>query len=518
MKSYSELNSKQRKTKKMRTKFFFTISLTLMFFSVIVSVLFIAFIRHFSVEETYKKLTDSQWLSIVSYSDTLENKFMYSETPKRMLYASDQYTISEIMIVSEKELEFPIGLNEIVTESFFDIMDVSVTSTYNGYYLNDIAEEYFKEKPTEKFNIIMKDIFFSRNIFSSNIVNTMRIVEYELSRQEEESKRYSFDLDDKSLYFRITKTMYDNHYFYMISYLQDDYSEYLIESISVMFFPILSLAIVFGLFLAAIIANNITKPLSELEKKVLQISEHKWNEPVSVKSKDEIGRLSDSVEQMRANLVKRDENQQAFLQYISHELKTPIATAKSYTEAIRDQIYPKGTLEDSLEVIDDQFEQIEKRVNDLLNLTKTEYISENKNRFKQDGFTEFIREFMLGAEKAYPKFDWSIHIEAVKTYFAYEAEMFEVMMDNLISNQIRYAQKKIAFKLIAHANSFELIFENDGPQIDEKDLGTIFEPFHKGTRGINGLGLNIVKRIVTAHDGQIKAENLPNGMRFIISF
>jgi two-component system sensor histidine kinase CssS len=509
---------KQRKNKKMRIKLFFTISFTLILFSVIVTVLFIIFIRHYSVEQTYKRLTDSQWLSVVSYSGNQNKRFVYSETPRGLMFAPNQYNISQIMIVSEEELNFPIGLNEIVTESFFDVLDINVSSTYDGYHLNDIAAEYFTENPLKNFNLFMKNIFFSKNIFSSNIVNTMRIVEYEISRQEEESKRYSFDLDDKVLYFRITKTVYNNRWFYVVSYLQDDYSEYLIESISVMFFPILSLAIVFGLILAAIIANNITKPLSELEKKVLQISEHKWNEPVSVKSKDEIGRLADSVEQMRANLVKRDENQQAFLQYISHELKTPIATAKSYTEAIRDQIYPKGTLEDSLEVIDDQFEQIEKRVNDLLNLTKTEYISENKNRFKQDGFTEFIREFMLGAEKAYPKFDWSIHIEAVKTYFAYEAEMFEVMMDNLISNQIRYAQKKIAFKLIAHANSFELIFENDGPQIDEKDLGTIFEPFHKGTRGINGLGLNIVKRIVTAHDGQIKAENLPNGVRFIISF
>ncbi|MCG6197942.1 sensor histidine kinase, partial [Anoxybacillus sp. LAT_38] len=75
---------------------------------------------------------------------------------------------------------------------------------------------------------------------------------------------------------------------------------------------------------------------------------------------DEIGRLARSIERMRERLVRQDEAQQAFLQDVSHELKTPVMVIRSYAQSILDGIYPRGDLQGSVQVIDSEAERLEK--------------------------------------------------------------------------------------------------------------------------------------------------------------
>ena len=93
------------------------------------------------------------------------------------------------------------------------------------------------------------------------------------------------------------------------------------------------------------------------------------NEPIEVDREDEIGKLGKSIEQLRNQLIYQDEMQQSFLQNISHELKTPVMVIRSYSQAIRDGIYPKGDLDCSVKVIDEEAERLEKRIKNLLYIT-----------------------------------------------------------------------------------------------------------------------------------------------------
>ena len=66
---------------------------------------------------------------------------------------------------------------------------------------------------------------------------------------------------------------------------------------------------------------------------------------------DEIGEIAESLTSMNEELKKQQRIREEMIQNISHDLKTPIATIKSYSESIKDAIYPYDTLEKSVDVI-----------------------------------------------------------------------------------------------------------------------------------------------------------------------
>ena len=83
-------------------------------------------------------------------------------------------------------------------------------------------------------------------------------------------------------------------------------------------------------------------------------------------------------------------------------------------------------------------------------------------------------------------------------------EMWASIVDNVLGNFIRYADKKIQIIV----DNKTIIFENDGEKIKEDMIEKIFLPYVKGNKGQSGLGLSIVK---------ITAKNIDKGVRFIIN-
>lgn len=82
----------------------------------------------------------------------------------------------------------------------------------------------------------------------------------------------------------------------------------------------------------------------------------------------------------------------------------------------------------------------------------------------------------------------------------------------------RYAGRCIEICLENGSGTGSLSISNDGPFIDEEQIQSLFEPFSSGNEGQFGLGLSIVREVVSLHHGTIKAENLKNGPRFLIEF
>ena len=91
-------------------------------------------------------------------------------------------------------------------------------------------------------------------------------------------------------------------------------------------------------------------------------------------------------------------------------------------------------------------------------------------------------------------------------------EYFETIIDNLLANFLRYADKTI--KITAKNNRLTLY--NDGPNIDSSLLDGIFTPFRKGIKGEFGLGLSIVKKTLLLMDYDITIKNEKKGVSFHI--
>ena len=107
---------------------------------------------------------------------------------------------------------------------------------------------------------------------------------------------------------------------------------------------------------------------------------------------------------------------------------------------------------------------------------------------------------------------FSTYFDEKSKYYG-SVENWETILDNLLSNFMRYAKEKI--KITAKQN--KIILYNDGEQIDNDFLEVIFTPFRKGIKGEFGLGLSIVKKTLNVMNYDITIRNEKKGVSFIIT-
>lgn len=325
------------------------------------------------------------------------------------------------------------------------------------------------------------------------------------SEQEAITKEYSRVINDERLFFVIKKVTYNGDSAFLLSYAWDSYRNDLVLTLFKQLVLVMIIVFLFSWIPSIWLAKYLSRPLVSLEKDVKRISNEDWHEPVMLSRNDEIGKLGDTIEHMRKRLVQKDEAQRTLLQNISHDLKTPVMVIRGYAKSVTDGIYPKGDLASTMNVIEEEAERLEKKIKDLLYITKLDYLSSrnsNKSGFELNVTIHQVIERMKWARQ---ELEFEIDLEHAVIHG--DEELWNKLIENLYENQLRYAHSMIGVKLIKTGNEALLKFWNDGPPIDEKILQHLFEPFHKGSDGEFGLGLNIVKRIAELHHGIVWAVN-----------
>ena len=333
--------------------------------------------------------------------------------------------------------------------------------------------------------------------------------------QEMDLKRYQEIIRGNRMFYVIRRISSPTGTFYLLSYMWDSYRQSLVRTLFRQLSLVMGIVFVLSWIPAIILAQYLTKPLVTLEKHVSQIAKQNWEEPVVIQREDEIGRLAKSIDVLRNRLMRQNEIQQNSLQNISHALKTPVMVIRSYAQSILDGIFPKGNLEASVLVIDQEAERLEKRNRDLLYLTKLDVLNTTNQSHDQFCLDELILEVMNRFQIRRKDIKWITDLESTNYFGDYE--QWTVALENLFDNQVRYAQNTISISLKAQSNSQILIqVENDGPSIEEKTMKTLFEKFHPGMKGEFGLGLSITARIIKLHGGTISAANQERGVVFSI--
>lgn len=264
------------------------------------------------------------------------------------------------------------------------------------------------------------------------------------------------------------------------------------------------------------LAKYLSRPLVTLEKHVKQISKQDWDDPVIVDREDEIGKLGHTIEDMRQKLIQKDETERTLLQNISHDLKTPVMVIRGYTQSIKDGIYPKGDLENTIEVIEGEAEKLEKKIKDLLYLTKLDYLLRQERQYGTFDIQEVIKEVVERLKWSKKELNWKIDLEE-ETMLTGDQEQWSKLLENVLENQIRYAETCIEISVRSTKKHTLITIKNDGPHIEEEMLSSLYEPFNKGKKGEFGIGLSIVKRILTLHHADMTIRNDQTGVCYSIS-
>jgi two-component system, OmpR family, sensor histidine kinase CssS len=340
--------------------------------------------------------------------------------------------------------------------------------------------------------------------------------------QAEITVKYKKDIGNQTIYYIIRKGSLDGRQAYLLSYmggaLQRSLVQSLVRQISLVIVGVLIVSWPPSLFLA----RYLSRSLVNMEKQVQRMANRDWNEPLVLERNDEIGRLASSIEHMRQQLVRQDETQRSFLQNISHELKTPIMVIQSYAQSIHDGIYPKGSLSETVQVIDDESERLKNLVQKLLYMTKLDYLSSRQQEIHERiPLTPLIEAAVDRLRWHRQDIHWSLNLPNV--FVRGENEQLRVAMENILDNHIRYASQQISIlveeKVTAENKKAVVIkFWNDGQPIEPEIISSLFEPFEKGGKGQFGLGLWIVKRIVDLYQGSVWVKNEDEGVSFYLQF
>ncbi|WDV45845.1 ATP-binding protein [Clostridiaceae bacterium M8S5] len=219
--------------------------------------------------------------------------------------------------------------------------------------------------------------------------------------------------------------------------------------------------------------------------------------------------LQDVTEQQKLENMRRE-----FVANVSHELKTPITTIKSYTETIIDGVIDEKELTlNFLEIVNSECDRMTRIVRDLLQLSNMDY-KQTKWKFKDLEVKELIDKAVMKLTMAAKDKNQALTttIEEGLPNIHVDRDGIEQVILNILSNAIKYTPDggAISLNVFKVMDTLNIVIKDNGLGIPKDDLNRIFERFYRVDKarsremGGTGLGLSIAKQIVQAHKGTIE--------------
>ncbi len=259
-----------------------------------------------------------------------------------------------------------------------------------------------------------------------------------------------------------------------------------------------------------VFAGRALRPVEAMRTRVSEMSEKDLSQRVPVPpTRDEIGRLAETMNGMIARLEHAQGQQRRFVADASHELRSPLATIRAGLELMH-----AGGADDAstLGALQRETERIGRLVDDLLLLARAD---ERGMRPRRD---EVDLDDVAEAERSRPT-DGSVatevHAEPVRI-IGDRSQLVRVLR-NLVDNARRHARSRVLVTVTREHDVAVLSVADDGPGVPAADRERVFERFVRlddaraRTDGGSGLGLAIVSEVVAAHGGAVTVGDAPGG-------
>ncbi len=269
------------------------------------------------------------------------------------------------------------------------------------------------------------------------------------------------------------------------------------------------LALLIGLFIAVWIAKRFSKPVSELSEQSLKMANGDFDLKFNKGFCSETDELASSLEYAAGKIAETDKLRRELLANVSHDLRTPLTMIKGYAELIRD-LDGSADAGNDAEIIVRESDRLSLLVNDILDYSKL-----------QSGAVSFELESIdlsALAEKTAEQFSEICRSDGVEIiteiepqkYVTADARRLEQVLYNLISNAVAHVgdDKRVYVSVSEKDGSVRTEIRDNGGGISAEDLPHIWDKyFTSKKRGANGLGLSIVKEILTAHNARFGVQS-----------
>jgi len=242
---------------------------------------------------------------------------------------------------------------------------------------------------------------------------------------------------------------------------------------------------------------------------------------------DELEALSNELKKANARLLQLDQMKDDFISTVSHELKTPITSIRSFS-----QILHKNTgiadekRNEFLQIIMMESDRITRLVNQVLDMSKIE-TTQSVDLSQTYGVQQLLDEVSSSLLPLFEERKVALekHYDAELLLVNCQPDMLKQVFINLMSNALKFLdhpQSKVTLVCHREKDRVRIEVQDNGPGIAEVDQARIFEKFIQGKQLNNkpqgtGLGLTISKKIVELHHGIISVESGKGaGAKFIV--
>jgi two-component system, OmpR family, sensor histidine kinase BaeS len=274
-----------------------------------------------------------------------------------------------------------------------------------------------------------------------------------------------------------------------------------------------------------LLVRRFTRPLEDLTVAAEQMKQGKYTQRVSLpKNLDELGHLgltfnemADTIEADITELLRQDQERRDLIANIAHDLATPLTAIQGFSEALADNVISDaGERQETAQRIGREVQRLRRLVADIRQMTSLEAGHTKLDLAPLDMHAQVDETIAVIAPECEQT---GIHVQndirlTTPQVIADSDRITQVLL-NLLDNARRHTLDggMIRIGAIQQGDHLRIWISDTGSGIDPVDLPHIFERFYRADRsrrtstGGSGLGLSIVKAIITAHSGNIWAES-----------
>ena len=269
------------------------------------------------------------------------------------------------------------------------------------------------------------------------------------------------------------------------------------------------------------------RPLRQITKAATQYASGNLDYEIPVRTEDEMGYLSASLNYMSSQLKDMKDYEKKIVANVSHDFRSPLTSMKGYVEAMTDGTIPPELYDKYLKIILFETERLTDLTKDLLTLNEFDTKEKMLDRTNFD-IQEMIKQTAASFEGVGTEKRVAIELFLLPGNISVYADRRKIqqVLYNLIDNALKFSEydSTVTIETAEKGGKIYVSVKDRGIGIPKKELGKIWERFYKSdlSRGRDkkgtGLGLAIVKEAIAAHDEHINVISTEGvGTEFIFS-
>ncbi|MEQ8197798.1 MAG: HAMP domain-containing sensor histidine kinase [Clostridiaceae bacterium] len=286
-----------------------------------------------------------------------------------------------------------------------------------------------------------------------------------------------------------------------------------IKVIALFFITISLIVLGIGAVISWVLAKGIINPIKELTTVAETMAAGDLNIRSMNNSKDEIGKLSSTLNYMAEELSKREKLKNDFISSVSHELRTPLTAIKGWVITISEDYSDEEVVKMGLGIIGKETERLSKMVEELLDFSRlvSGKIALKKEMIKLKDIVDYIKIYMTPRATRDNK-NFNINIEDNLPEIWADGNRMKQVFINIIDNAFNFTEPggEITLTINKAENSqIQIILRDNGCGIEADLLPKIKDKFVKGknSRSQTGIGLSICDEIIALHGGTFEIKS-----------